>query len=560
MKVEEDDASKQAEQQLFELLRHVASGSGEDHRRKRILGLGDLQRRIESGHLFDQEEARSILLELARKDGDSSPENSIIVDSLSQLIERNAKHFQQILDGLKAPKEEEQRLFLVFSKLVLELDYNKKKEAVGPLVGFLMNSDSINRVGTKEVYEVLIDLGDQKLSREIIRVITPHLDAVFDTCPIVFSVQLCARFAGQEVMEKLLNILEKSLSGYYDGQGVIIEREICEYIKRVDGLQNPSQLLSLIKKRVTQNPYYASEALATVLDNKRACLDDVFDWLYGERDPNVVDCVLKSFVDMKSHMNSRELSRLLEKIRVDWWNKYPLPYTISSLFVKSGRESKSILFEAIKQSEKHQLALDCLKKIGVSREELSTIFPQAPMLELYNYFYKNRRHLPKDLNETWREKEKLPENVPGQTNQLEHLMVHILSSFNLVVMNLAPLKDISVDLIGFYPETLDVLVIGCTTGILKDDLAKMDAAVRKMKSEIVNLPKLALITPIVVVTSDASVSQSDEQYASDNNIIILQSSNIEALLDMLITNRKASEMIEYVKNQKRFVRGVQHPY
>jgi len=159
----------------------------------------------------------------------------------------------------------------------------------------------------------------------------------------------------------------------------------------------------------------------------------------------------------------------------------------------------------------------------------------------------------------WREKEKLSDNVPGQTNRLEHMLIHIFLGFNLIILNLAPLKQAAVDLIGFDAETLDVLIIGCTTGTLKDDLAKMDAAIKKMKSELVDLLKLASITPIVVVTSDASVSQSDEQYASDNNIIILQSSNADTLLDMLTTNRKTRDMIDYIKSQRRFTPGIQSP-
>ena len=51
-------------------------------------------------------------------------------------------------------------------------------------------------------------------------------------------------------------------------------------------------------------------------------------------------------------------------------------------------------------------------------------------------------------------------------------------------MNVAPLQLEAVDIVCFYPETLDLFVIGCTTGIVKDDLAKMDALIKKMKTEL----------------------------------------------------------------------------
>ena len=554
MKVEED-ASRQAERQLLELLRHVATGASEDHRRKRIRGLDDLQTRIESGCLFDEEEATNILLELARKHGDRSPEGSTVVDLLLALIDRNAAHYERILSSLEATKEEKERIFLVFSKLVLKLDYNKKKEAIRPLVCFLTTSDSLNRVATKEVYDCLVNLGNQRLSNDIIQTVAPHLDSI-DLCPVVFSVQLVSKFAGQEYLEKMLYVLERSLKGYFDGNNVIIEREICEFIRRVDGLQDSKPLLDLIAKRSSQNPYDASRALASLLDSRPSCIDDVLSRLWEERDITTIDFILKAFDEMERKLTRKDLTKLLQNTRVEWWTKYPLPDTLTRLLVKNGKESKPLLFEMLKQSEKYNFALDCLKKIGFSKEELSGVFSQPIMIQLYNYFYKNQREL-KDLNTIWKEKEKLSNLVPGKTNRLEHLLVHIFLGFNLLVLNVAPLKQVGVDLVCFNNETLDILVVGCTTGTLKDDLTKMDEAVKRLKTDIPDLPKLTSITPIVVVTSNASVSRSDEQYSSDNNIIILQNSNIDALLDMLITNRKTSDMLTYIKNQRKFASAIE---
>jgi hypothetical protein len=549
---------KLPEEELFEILRHAAVGSSEDHRRRRIASLGDLQKRIYSGCLHNEETARDILLEIAGKSGDSSPESSIIADSLSALMNKNDIHFRQVLIGLKASKEEEQRLFQVFSKLVLKLDYDKKKEAIGSLVDFLVNSDSVNRTGTREVFGCLVDLGNQKLGAEIVCVTAPKLDLVFETCSIFFSVQLCSRFAGPEVMEKMLNVLEKSLSGYYDGQSPVIEREICEYIKRVDGLEDSVPLLNLIKKRSSETLQYASEALATVLDENTACIDYVFEWLYEERDVNVINNVLRSFLEMKKQLKEPDLHKLLEKIRIEWWNNYPVRDTMPNLLEKSGEESKRILFEMIKHKEKYDLALSCLKKIGVSRDELSAIFSKPPMLQIYHHFYKDSKCSLEDLNKILKEeKPKLSDNLSGNTNRLEHLVFHILSSFNFVVLNVAPLKKLTVDVIGFYPETLDLLVIGCTTGTLKDDLAKMDEAVKKMRQEMPDLTKTLSTTPVVVVTSDASIFQTDEEYASRNDIIILQKADLDILLEMLATNRSPREATEYIKSRKFVLRAPQ---
>lgn len=92
--------------------------------------------------------------------------------------------------------------------------------------------------------------------------------------------------------------------------------------------------------------------------------------------------------------------------------------------------------------------------------------------------------------------------------------------------------------------------MGCTTGILKDDLAKIDALIRKIKVEMPDLCNKCSITPIVVSSEIASISPSDTKYSAQNNIVVMQSHNIDTLLEMLNTNRTSREVIEYIKNCK----------
>jgi hypothetical protein len=221
------------------------------------------------------------------------------------------------------------------------------------------------------------------------------------------------------------------------------------------------------------------------------------------------------------------------------------------LFVKMGKLSKPTLFQLLLEKEKHIFALECLKEIGVSREEVSNIFPKPPMLQIYEYFYRGRRNFPKDLNRIWEEKENLRENVRGNTDRLEHLLLHIFLSFNFVTLNIPPLKMEAIDIVCFYPETLDLLVIGCTTGILKDDLSKMDLVARKMKGEMADLFNNCSLIPIVVTSEPVSISTSEAQFAAENSIVIMQSQHIDNLLEMLVTNRQGKEVIEYIKSGRR---------
>jgi len=215
-----------------------------------------------------------------------------------------------------------------------------------------------------------------------------------------------------------------------------------------------------------------------------------------------------------------------------------------------GELVKPTLFKILQEKEKCGFALECLKAIGISKEELSKIFTKPPMLEVYDFLYSRARikKIHKDLNQLWEEKQELRETVPGTTDKLEHLLFHIFTGFNLVTLNVAPLKEISVDIVSFYPETLDLLIIGCTTGILKDDLAKMNVLVRKMRKELTDLFKKCSITPIVVSSEDVSISTSDALYSAQNNIVILQRDHIDKLMEMLMTNRKSRDVIEYIKS------------
>lgn len=61
--------SKLSEKELFDSLTHVPSGSSEDHKKKRIKGLEELQRRIESSSIQDMDNSVEILLEMAKKQG-----------------------------------------------------------------------------------------------------------------------------------------------------------------------------------------------------------------------------------------------------------------------------------------------------------------------------------------------------------------------------------------------------------------------------------------------------------------------------------------------------------
>jgi len=544
-----DSYSTLTEKELFELLIRVLSGASEDHKHTRINGLEELQKRIKSNSIQDIESSIGILLEMAKKQGHSRPESSIIVDSLLLFNGRYEEAFQTVLNGLKGQDQEEDLLFLVFSNLVLKVDYKKKRRAIRPLVSYLMSRDNVNDIGVEEVYDCLFSLGNEKLSTEIVKETSPYLDRL-KICAIVFSVRLCSNFADRRLLPKMLEVLEKSMKGYYNNHHVEIERRLCEYFKRIKDPNSFPCLMKLLKLRYRENPQDKSAAIGEVLDSYPYLIDNMLDMLYDARhNKELVTAILHSFENMEKPPSAM---KLLPKIHIKYWWESPARFYVKKILVKGGESSKPALFKMLQDNEKYDYALECLKEIGVSTEELSRLLSEPPMLQVYKFLYSQARSgkLPKDLDALWMEKEKLGENVPGNTDRLEHLLLHIFSSFSFVTLNIAPLKLESVDIICFYPETLHLLVIGCTTGVLKDDLAKMDALINKMEIEMPNLFDICTVTPIIVCSNIAAISPSDAKYSSEQGIAILQNYDIQKLLEMLNTNRQAKRVLEYIEGCK----------
>jgi hypothetical protein len=541
--------SAMSEKDFFGILLHAISGSSAEHRTLRIEGLEELQRRIKSDSVQDKNEAFTILLEMARVQGNCQPESSLTIESFSLLISKEARFYRAILDILiEQPPVLQNSLFPMFSKLVLQLDPDKRREGIDTLVSFLMTRDALTEASVGEVYGCLIQLGNEGLSAEVLKAVSPYLDYSSKICPIIFSVRFCAKFADNKLLPKMLAVLDKSMKGYFDGHYDEIERDICQFLKRIGDAQGLTPLIRLLKMRSAGQFPHINEAMASVLNANPFLVDDVLDVLFDERNENVIDGILQSFAKMDKP--KMDVPRLLSATHTNWWWKYPTNLHMQQLLVKCGKPSKPALFEILRQDDvqRYDFALRCLKAIGISQEEIAAIFPKPPMLQIYNYFYKGTNKIPKDLNQIWEEKEKLGDTVPpGKTTRLDHLLLHALTSFNFVALNVDPAGIKGVDIVCFHPETLDLFIVGCTTGIMKDDLAKMDALKRNMKMEMTDLLRKCSITPIVVCSEIAAISPSDAQYAVTNNIAIMQRNDIDTLPEMLNTNRQRREVIEYIK-------------
>jgi len=532
------------EHELFDLLAHAASGSSANHRMKRIAGLEEIHKRIAQDSIQDKSRTVIVLLDLASEQGNNLPESFLIADSLSSLVKKHEELYRGVLDRLGESKDSDQeaRLFLCFSEMVLSLDREKKTEAIKPLVNFLMTIEDPNQLGAWEIHNCLVSLAKEKLDSLVVREASPFLESPRITT-IVFSVRLCSKFADEKLLPTMLEVLQKSMRGYFGGHREI-ENDICQFLQRIRDLKSLGLLMKLLEQRSNEYFIPISKAMASILDAHPPSVNYVLDNLASleHSDRNVMNAILRSFDEMNEPIDARQL---LSKIPTGWQN---IPKDVlERILVKGAEKSKPVLFDLLGQDDKYEFALRCLKEIGISNDELSEIFPAPIVLEIYNFFYAGKKN-PMDLDQIWAQKNGLNQQVPGKKlKRLEHLLLHIFSSLNLVTLNVAPSNGKGVDIVCFYAETLDLLIIGCTTGTMKNDLQTMNSTVNEMRSRIRGFSSCS-VTPIVVSSEIASIPSSDVQYAYENGIVIMQRGHIDTLLEMLNTNRQARKVIEFVKS------------
>jgi hypothetical protein len=129
-----------SEKEFFKTLVDAASGTSEEDKRSRIRGLEEFRGRIISDAIQDRNEATKTLLDVAKAQGGNQPESALIIEDLKLLITKHGETFQIVLDRLK---EQDEKTYLCFPKVVLSLDHSKKKQAIKPLTDFLMTARAL---------------------------------------------------------------------------------------------------------------------------------------------------------------------------------------------------------------------------------------------------------------------------------------------------------------------------------------------------------------------------------------------------------------------------------
>lgn len=526
-----------SEDRLFEQMTQALRGSSGFDDSWRIQLIEKLICKLRNKEITDRDKAFELLIDTAELFGNNDIVSSLIRDCLLLLIETDPKYFCRTLEALRKKQE----TVTILSNLVMELDYKKKREAVKTLVDALANWSVEDQRGARTVYDNLLKLGKQKLADAIVKASAQYLDySVSKLSAITWSLQLCSRFADKSLTPKMLKLLEKAMSGYFGNNAPPIYRELCYFIERT---HDPEALSLLLK--LSEDPVFRQiegfTALASILDANPMSVEYVIESLYDTDNADTVWVLISALEKTKSRIDPRELVQALS--RRGRLKSY-LGWQLGNILARNGDKAKPILFELVRNDDSYGFALETIKRIGVTHEELYSLFTEPPMLQLYNFFYGDHGTNPYAFNKMLEKPKRLHEEIPGKKpTTLDFLVLNLFSCFNFLTMRV----DLSgVDVLCFNSETMDVLVIGCTAGPIKDDLKTLNTLLDEMHRRAPDIFRTCRVTPLVISTGAQSFAPSDVKDANHMGAILLGSENLNEIVEMLYTEKDGRDLLDYL--------------
>ena len=521
-----------SEEKILELLDSNISGSSA-RKEVRVVCL-DMLRKI--GTIKRIDEVMDILLKLARYHGRSTPESSMIVELISRLANLEETAFKKLLGKMISVQDD---LLYCFARIIRNLEVEKKKESMPRLLQFLMSYDSFTNI-TEEMYHSLVTMYDENINKEIVKMCRPYLRTA-ENVKLVYAVKITSRLAS-EFLSELELVMERALNGWYNGHNEKILKDVCNYFGRTKDKKSIPLLLQVLKLESHDIKEVASKALASIIDSHPKAINQV--WHFLEKDTECYPAILMTFAKMES---SIELDKLLSVIDIDL-SKWRPKEALKTIILKAGTQAKPLLFEMIKDKDenKYKFALQCLKEIGVSIEEYSRVFKKHPILQIYEFFHGKRRDML--LENLWKQQDKLRNPIKGaQMDRFEYFIHHFFSTLGFVTLFVDPSGRKGVDLVAFHPNKPHILIIGCTTGVIKEDLQRINNTLLDMEEALEELFAKHRILPIVITSKKTMFAPADLEFAGKNGIAILKQEETTTLLEMLRTNRTSVEIIKQIE-------------
>ena len=521
-----------SEEKILELLNDNIAGPSA-RKEVRVVCLDILRKRSTIERV---DRVMEILLKLAKHHGISTPESSMIDELVSRLANLEEIALKKMLNKMISMND---NLLYCFARIIRNLEDVKKKVCTPRLLQFLMNYDSFTNI-TEEMFQTLVTVDNEDINKELVKATLPYLKTA-EIVKLVHAVGIISRLASEYISE-LEVVIERALSGWYDAHRGKILKNIVDYFRRIKDERTIPHLLRIIQSDVNLNDIdLNSKALASVVDSHPKAINQLWEFL--EKNKEHYPSILMVFAEMKTGIDLKRLS----VVDIDL-NKWRPKRALKNIMIKSGDRAKPSLFEMLKDKDEvtYTFALECLEEIGVSIDEYSKVFVKPPILQVFEFFHSQRKGML--LENLWKEQDKLGDKMKNaQMRKFEYFIHHFFSTLGFVTMFVDPSGRKGVDLVAFSPNRPYILIIGCTIGVIKTDLQRLDNTLNEMCEALEKLCERFRILPMLITSKKVTVTDEDLKYAGKSGIAILAYEETTKLLEMLRTNRTSEEIIEQIE-------------
>lgn len=529
------------EDRIISVLRSCVTASDAVGRGQRLRCLEILCKRrkiVNAGELFP------LLVETSKTYGDSKPERNLLIEIFSKLLKKDEKWLNLFLE--KVSEKHEHLASIAASVLISTKKPKQRRKVIDHFLSVLFSWGAFLNA-TDEICQTVTGYTDSASRIHAMEHVSRYLESP-DPFQAVYAMRIAARLGTRDVTTALCEVARKSTKGWYDGHASQVQDEFGNFALRTRDRRTISTLLNVLKESQSTQ---ALQALAALAD--RLTVHQVLAILTESITLQNYGCVQRCFIFLEDvdpvKIDAQELLSLRNRIGFD------MRSSLVRVVDRLGERAKPQLLRILRDcgERDYEFAVMCLTNIGTTLEEMSEVFESNQIETVHDFLYSKRKL---SLQTLWREKEKLGDSMKNvRVTRLEHFLLNLLNAFAFVTVFADPAGVPGVDIVGFSPASPHLMLIGCTTGVFKEDLQQLQVSTDELRRSLPSLARKLDVLPIIVTSSDLEIHPSDLEYASHNEIVILVRSDIEKLVFMLKTKRTARDVVQFLVRSRNEMRS-----
>ncbi len=439
----------------------------EKDRPRLLLALDESASRANIG---DPSRAFNALLDSAVAWGNSIPERQKISALLAKICTKRVSLFPRLLRATFADEASPALIFCFADSLPL-MPRTLQSKAVSPLVKAVQESHwAADSAAMEHFIRALVTIGNGPPRRELTKELLPLLSNLSDFPVLSIAVRVLSKVGDAPVASEMARLLQQSLDGYF--QDASLEPFLCDYFER-----NPVEAaVPLIVRafrekrkfellRIIPRFRYDSmtKAIVSLVQDSAKTPQVSYDLLIlGLRGLAQLDV---SAGEVRMLLGDPVLRRDFRSLLLDIAVRTP--------------ELKPDMLKGYSSEDEtlRGFASEWLRRMQVSIDEITAHTGKGPISRAYEFFF------PDDtIDKIWADKASLGSNIKGQSiNRFDFLVHQSLACLNFHTVYVDKSRRDGVDVIGFSPTANLIVVAGVTTGVVKDDLQKLDRTVRELE-------------------------------------------------------------------------------